>query len=169
MAFWSPFLGRNKSEYHRQAAHPVLEVRSDGPVSGGFFEHNTQISSPGRAAFQTCTPNVPVFPITFQLSSPPAPSDGEHTQRTFISHLFQTPSRICTRTWPDLVEDLEILFQDVDDVVATWCLLAAAAALGGSAGIISPMEMQHWESQLPANPTVAFWQGWTEKSCSDCP
>lgn len=79
------------------------------------------------------------------------------------------PAGSGSRTWPDLVKDLEILFQYMDDVVATWCLPAAAAALGGSAGIISPMEMQHWESQLPANPTVAFWQSWTEKSCSDCP
>lgn len=80
----------------------------------GLFEHRTPISSPGRAAFQGCAPNVPVFPITFH----PSPqlqvllSVAECTSRGNSSALYSRfPAEPSSRSWPDPVNDLGMIFQ----------------------------------------------------------
>lgn len=169
MAFWSPFLGRNKSEYHRQAAHPVLRSGLMAPFLGDSLNTPLKFQVRGELLFKP----APQMFLYFQSLSSSAPILLPVMVSTSRGHSSAIYSRFpagsaagAGLTW---LKTWKFFFN-------TWMMLWPPDASqqqqqhwGGSAGIFSPMEMQHWESQLPANPTVAFWQGWTEKSCSDCP
>lgn len=127
MAFWSPgFPGRSEFEYHRQCSQtacPMLESGLMAPFLGGLFELKFQV----QAAFQACTPNAPVIPITVP--------QWLCTSRGNAAAIYcRFPAESC-RSCPDLVNELEMIFQDVMWPLVPPSSSSCQGALGSSAGI----------------------------------